>query len=374
MTKEDIKTFFNEGINYLQFQIDLLAEKNEYLKGYTYMQYIEKNAPLIVNELVSSTMYKSNFSEKITKLANIFTNIKGYIQLKARDIEKNKLYAIENLQDVFRDYTDMLLNNLDNFDLHETFNGWTEDGTIYNTRVDDNIISLHTAGIETLLLNHFSGDLDNFTWQLADLLDDFLKITQDSKNNEKEKLNKELITKLINNENDFNIGDQKSFLYKNSYDNIWEITIREEEKIYEPFKIALEGRKIGTNETWSRRYIGIKEAILHIINNFNENASIKNKYNRIEDYLEEKQEDNPRKFDYMMLDRLRSDCDYFLGNGNVYLGHLYYKDIDKHIEEMKKIYNSFSEKEKPEWISLDDIEKYQKEMNEMLEKSEEEEI
>lgn len=364
MTKENIKIFFNEGINYLQFQIDLLAEDNEQLKDYTYMQYIKKNAPLIVNELVSNTLRKADFSQKITKLSDIFTNIKEYIQVKTKDIEKNQLYRIENLQDIFRDYTDMLSNNLDSFDLHETFKGWTEDGTIYNTRADDKIISSHTAGIETLLATHFSEELDHFTWQLADLLDDFLQIAQYSKNDEKLQLNKELITRLINTENVFNIGDQESFLYKNSYGNIWDITIRKEEEKYEPFKFALEGRKIGTNATWSRRYIGIKEALLHIINNFNENASIKNKYSNIEDYLEEKQEDSPRKFDYMMLDRLRSDCDYFLSNGNGYLGYLYYKDIDKHIEEMKEIYNSFSEDEKPEWISLEDIENYKEKMNE----------
>lgn len=76
----------------------------------------------------------------------------------------------------------------------------------------------------------------------------------------------------------------------------------------------------------------------------------------------------------MMLDRLRSDCDYFLNNGNGFLEHLYYKDVDKHIEEMKRIYNSFSEEEKPEWINLKDIENYQVQMNEMLEKNSEEEI
>lgn len=74
----------------------------------------------------------------------------------------------------------------------------------------------------------------------------------------------------------------------------------------------------------------------------------------------------------MFLDRLKSDCDYFLGNGNGYLGHLYYKDVDKHIDEMRKIYNSFSEEERPEWISLDDIDNYQEKMTEILEKEDKE--
>ena len=86
------------------------------------------------------------------------------------------------------------------------------------------------------------------------------------------------------------------------------------------------------------------------------------------------EKEKANQHNYMMLDRLRADCDYFLGNGNGFVGHLYYKDVDKHIAEMKKIYNSFSEEEKPEWINLKDIENYQTQMNEMLEKNNEEEI
>lgn len=239
---------------------------------------------------------------------------------------------------------------------------------------------------------------------------------------------------------DFQIGEEKTFLYKNLNNNTWKITIRREEEKYFPFKFAIEGEKIGTNETWNRRYTEIEKAILHIVNNFNENANIKNKYSNIEEYLNEKikliykyeengnyyYEDenenlycengnqnigevclwhcskdyeepickvenlekyelvnNPKaehnyerkmenKNNYMMLDRLRSDCDYFLGNGNGFLGHLYYKDVNRHIDEMKKIYNSFTEEEKPDWITLEDIDKYQENMLKMLEKNEEE--
>ena len=259
---------------------------------------------------------------------------------------------------------------------------------------------------------------------------------------EKAELNKEFIRKVIEKEKDFKIGEQIKFTYKNSNLNVWNITITREEEKYFPFIFAIIGEKNGTNETWSRRYIGIKEALLHIVNNFNENASIKNRYSSIEEYLNEKIEliykyedngnyyyedekenlycengnknvgevclmyctkeygepicevedlekyelvnnpkDNPNykrketnKYNYMMLDRLRMDCDYFLGNGNGFAGHLYYKDVDKHIEEMKKIYNSFSEEEKPEWINLKDIDNYKTQMNEMLEKNSEEEI
>lgn len=65
---------------------------------------------------------------------------------------------------------------------------------------------------------------------------------------------------------------------------------------------------------------------------------------------------------YQMLSRLESDCKYFLGNGNRHTKHLYYEDVTKQIEEMKRIYNSFPEEARPEWISYADIEAYEKRM------------
>lgn len=180
-------------------------------------------------------------------------------------------------------------------------------------------------------------------------------------------LNVKLIKKLIERKNNFKTGEKIEFSYKNDNGNVWNlILIREDEK-YLPFLFALEGKKVGTNQTWERRYTSIEDAILHIVNNFNENVNIKNRYGDLQEYiLVADEKENPRKYDYMMLDRLRMDCDYFLGNGNGFLGHLYYKDVDKHIEEMKKIYESFSDNEKPQWISLEDIENYKEKMNQKI--------
>ena len=69
-----------------------------------------------------------------------------------------------------------------------------------------------------------------------------------------------------------------------------------------------------------------------------------------------------REQDYRMLGRFQSDCDYFLGYGNGYEGHLYFKEVDKHCDEMKALYQSFSEEDKPEWLSLEDIENYREQM------------
>ena len=73
-----------------------------------------------------------------------------------------------------------------------------------------------------------------------------------------------------------------------------------------------------------------------------------------------------REFDYMMLSRYQSDCDYFLGYGYGYEGHLYFKEVNKHCDEMKKLYDSFSDEDKPEWLTAEQIEQYRIDMLELL--------
>jgi hypothetical protein len=73
-----------------------------------------------------------------------------------------------------------------------------------------------------------------------------------------------------------------------------------------------------------------------------------------------KYEESPYRHNYMMLSRLQTDVEYYLGYGNRYSGHLYYKDEKQHIEEMKKLHNSFPDGEKPEWLTWEQILHYEK--------------
>ena len=74
------------------------------------------------------------------------------------------------------------------------------------------------------------------------------------------------------------------------------------------------------------------------------------------------QYESKNRFNYMMLDRLRSDCDYYLGNGNRSKKRLCYEDEQKHIDEMKKLYNGFPDDKKPKWLTYEQILNYEKEM------------
>lgn len=69
-----------------------------------------------------------------------------------------------------------------------------------------------------------------------------------------------------------------------------------------------------------------------------------------------------KRFRYMMLDRLRQDCEYYLGYGGRSVNNLWSEDEKTHIQNMKDIWNSFDENDKPEWLTMEQIEEFEKRM------------
>ena len=65
---------------------------------------------------------------------------------------------------------------------------------------------------------------------------------------------------------------------------------------------------------------------------------------------------------YMFLDRMRSDCNYYLGNGHRQDKYLYGSSVENIITYMKALWNSFTQDEKPEWLTMEQIEAFEKEM------------
>ncbi len=70
------------------------------------------------------------------------------------------------------------------------------------------------------------------------------------------------------------------------------------------------------------------------------------------------------KFKYQMLSRMQSDCKYFIG-GSRSNKHLWAGSPAEQIEYMKAIWNNLSEK--PEWLTMEQINEYEKEMLEINE-------
>lgn len=65
------------------------------------------------------------------------------------------------------------------------------------------------------------------------------------------------------------------------------------------------------------------------------------------------------KFNYQLLDRLRTDCEYYLGNGNRCKKYLWSQNEQEQINKMKELYNSFADDKKPEWLTMEQILTYE---------------
>jgi hypothetical protein len=66
------------------------------------------------------------------------------------------------------------------------------------------------------------------------------------------------------------------------------------------------------------------------------------------------------KFNYQMLARMKSDCEYFLGAGNRNPKHLWALEVDEQITAMKATWKLLEEK--PEWCTWEDILEYERKM------------
>ena len=60
---------------------------------------------------------------------------------------------------------------------------------------------------------------------------------------------------------------------------------------------------------------------------------------------------HPMEFSYQLLSRLKSDCKYFISRKGQCAKTSLWSDISTILSEMSRILNSFSEEEKPEWLT-----------------------
>lgn len=144
---------------------------------------------------------------------------------------------------------------------------------------------------------------------------------------------------------------------------IYDLSIQNKSNINESYYVKLfneDNTDIDTIETETE-----EEAIQVARNKMKEGfrAVVYNDFNNEAIYdFNPLEESSDNEYQYMLLDRLKTDCEYFLGNGNGSVKHLWAGDIDEQIDKMKELYNSFADNEKPEWITMKDINNYEKKM------------
>ena len=73
-------------------------------------------------------------------------------------------------------------------------------------------------------------------------------------------------------------------------------------------------------------------------------------------------ENDKYEFEYMLLGRMRSDCEYYLGYGNRNNSRLYGNDPKQHIDRMKELWKVFPADKKPEWLTWEQLLNYEKAM------------
>ena len=114
-----------------------------------------------------------------------------------------------------------------------------------------------------------------------------------------QKMTRVFVARMLGSEPTWKAGDKVTFEFTYRYiRNKWQMTLRREEDKYEPYKYALEGKKLlhdgkptMYNEIHCRRYPTMEQAFLHIVNHMNDNADIHDRYKTLDQWLNENDND-----------------------------------------------------------------------------------
>ena len=68
------------------------------------------------------------------------------------------------------------------------------------------------------------------------------------------------------------------------------------------------------------------------------------------------------RFRYMMLSRMKQDCDYYLGYGGRSTNHLWAGNEKNQIANMKALWDTFEPEDKPEWLTKEELLEYARQM------------
>lgn len=98
------------------------------------------------------------------------------------------------------------------------------------------------------------------------------------------KLSKSFVVRCLLKEQSYKPGDCVSFKHKH-----YELTLKREENIYAPFTFAVDGKGSYPTHQVSigRRYQSLEKAFLHVLNGFNDNVNIRNKYKSLDQWFDE---------------------------------------------------------------------------------------
>ena len=168
--------------------------------------------------------------------------------------------------------------------------------------------------------------------------------------------------------------DNDTYFYIVAYSTNWNTVIKEEKAVNNKTKLTFAYKDNGQfyyKDKNGKVYVDMsplkdKIDLYRCVGDYDEPANSVNveEYELINNPKDNINYDRNKNYesDYMLLGRLVQDCKYYLGNGNRFDGNLWAGSVDKQIAKMKELWNKFPEDMKPEWLSMEDIKNYEKEM------------
>lgn len=97
------------------------------------------------------------------------------------------------------------------------------------------------------------------------------------------RLTPELVRRLLDEDHLMKTGESNCFTIQLYF--LWHVRIRKEPESLAPFRYALEAYCLDNIQTFSRRYTTLERALLYSLNGLNENATVQNSYQSLQEYF-----------------------------------------------------------------------------------------
>lgn len=157
-------------------------------------------------------------------------------------------------------------------------------------------------------------------------------------------------------------------VFYNINSNIMSIDNEDFSLIYDGNKFTAEGQYWFTNDFENNNDFSLKvKSAAKVMYNKVKKSLIKNESvdnEKDEVFMADSDKD---EFNYQMLGRLKSDCDYYLGEGNRNERHLWAHSVSKQIAKMREFYDKVPVK--PEWLTKEMIDDYENKMSQTINES-----
>ena len=349
---------------------------------------------LIENEEKFEEYCKNNFSSYDGFISFLPNNSNEFVEKfkMASDEEASSFilgaigFALENTfgENISNDLNEATYYDIaENYPVDDDFNDDEEDEDHYDAEHAAEWMEKHPNGYYNSEKDYGDGDIFDKAYEEAytvwnnagSVEDDLYKVCSDVAENygvdadklynkikEEEKSNNQWIDEAKDDTGDFTVviyGQNMDTMVLTSLDKNEPVWDKADDKNVEPLYLTVdEAEKIADDEQ--------KTADKGIANKYYSKSFGSQTMSRAEFNLNFRNEQIEESFDYMatdkkmqfqLLDRMKQDCEYYI-NGHRDANHLWAGSVDEQIKAMRELQKML----KPEWLSSEDIDRYEEQM------------